>query len=107
MISLATEIEGYWNSVLDFILIDPDPVQRALRRGRYTRRLGFPIVGKWQERRVVPPRGDMGPQSGHPGNENGVEKASSWGSHALVLEPGAQRLEPQRRLLQLARHLLR
>lgn len=81
ILNVGTDIEGYWNHALDLIRIDQMLFSQLFDVGRYTRRLGMPIVGRWKKGEWVHLAVTWDRQQGIRVYENGEEKASSWGNH--------------------------
>ena len=83
ILSVETEIEGYWNSVNDLIVIDKTLYSQFFDIGRYTRRLpvGAPVVGRWKKGEWVHLALTWDREQGVRVYENGEEKSSSWGNH--------------------------
>src|SRR5207247_4552631 len=81
ILSVSTEIEGYWNSVNDLIMIDNTIYSQFFDIGRYTRRLALPkVVGRWKKGEWVHLAVAWDREQGIRVYENGEEKASSWGN---------------------------
>src|ERR1043166_2974018 len=81
IMTISTEIEGYWNSVHEFILIDKTIYSQLFDVGRYTRRLGLPpVVGRWKKGEWVHLAVAWDREQGIRVYENGEEKASCWGN---------------------------
>ncbi len=80
ILNVGTEIEGYWNGVFELIRIDQNLFSQFFDVGRYTRRLGMPVVGRWKKGEWHHLAVTWDRQQGIRVYEDGVEKASSWGN---------------------------